>query len=124
DGLGRLLSTQEGSVPAVRPNHRPIPAFVLLPPYHAVLLHVEVPTQPPAGWNRSTTGACEPAIFAAAVSEALMNSNANPYLALGVRPFINCCSVRTMHGGSLMLPQVRTAVAEASRYFVNLDELM
>ena len=33
--------------------------------------------------------------------------NANPYLALGVRPFINCCSVRTMHGGSLMLPQVR-----------------
>ena len=33
-------------------------------------------------------------------------SNANPYLALGVRPFINCCSVRTMHGGSLMLPRV------------------
>jgi D-glucosaminate-6-phosphate ammonia-lyase len=53
-----------------------------------------------------------------------MNSNANPYLALGVRPFINCCSVRTMHGGSLMLPQVRAAVAEASRHFVNLDELM
>jgi D-glucosaminate-6-phosphate ammonia-lyase len=50
--------------------------------------------------------------------------NANPYLALGVRPFINCCSVRTMHGGSLMLPQVRAAVAEASRWFVNLDELM
>src|SRR6202007_2289493 len=48
----------------------------------------------------------------------------NPYLALGVRPFINCCSVRTMHGGSLMLPQVREAVAEASRYFANLDELM
>src|SRR5947208_1281634 len=48
----------------------------------------------------------------------------NPYLALGVRPFINCCSVRTMHGGSLMLPQVRDAMAEASRHFVNLDELM
>ena len=43
---------------------------------------------------------------------------------LGVRPFINCCSVRTMHGGSLMLPQVRDAMAEASRHFVNLDELM
>src|ERR1700736_6379841 len=53
-----------------------------------------------------------------------MKSNANPYLAFGVRPFINCCSVRTMHGGSLMLPQVRAAVAEASRWFVNLDELM
>src|SRR5258705_267847 len=48
----------------------------------------------------------------------------NPYLALGVRPFINCCSVRTMHGGSLMLPQVRAAVDAASRHFVNLDELM
>src|SRR5215813_10159048 len=53
-----------------------------------------------------------------------MSTNANPYVALGVRPFINCCSVRTMHGGSLMLPQVRDAVAEASRWFVNLDELM
>src|SRR3954447_22034147 len=53
-----------------------------------------------------------------------MKTNANPYQMLGVRPFINCCSVRTMHGGSLMLPQVRDAMAEASRYFVNLDELM
>src|SRR6202162_2220223 len=50
--------------------------------------------------------------------------NANPYLALGVRPFINCCSVRTMHGGSLMLPEVRAAMDSASRQFVNLDELM
>jgi len=48
----------------------------------------------------------------------------NPYLALGVRPFINCCSVRTMHGGSLMLPKVRAAVDAASRQFVDLDELM
>ena len=53
-----------------------------------------------------------------------METNSNPYLALGVRPFINCCSVRTLHGGSLMLPQVRSAMAEASRHFVNLDELM
>src|SRR6201996_58827 len=54
----------------------------------------------------------------------MSDSNANPYLALGVRPFINCCSVRTMHGGSLMLPRVRAAVDAASRQFVNLDELM
>src|SRR6201984_3922255 len=53
-----------------------------------------------------------------------MSTNTNPYLAIGVRPFINGCSVRTMHGGSLMLPQVREAMAEASRHFVNLDELM
>src|SRR5271165_6278139 len=51
-------------------------------------------------------------------------TNTNPYLAIGVRPFINCSSVRTLQGGSLMLPQVRAAVAAASRYFVNLDELM
>ncbi|WP_428483786.1 aminotransferase class V-fold PLP-dependent enzyme [Rhodopila sp.] len=50
--------------------------------------------------------------------------NANPYLALGVRPFINCASVRTAHSGSLMLPEVRAAVAQASRQFVGLDELM
>src|SRR5260370_15518304 len=54
----------------------------------------------------------------------MSTNNANPYLALGVRPFINCCSVRTMHGGSLMLPEVRTAIDAASRQFVNLDELM
>src|SRR2546428_13527265 len=54
----------------------------------------------------------------------MTTGNANPYLALGVRPFINCCSVRTMHGGSLMLPEVRAAMDAASRQFVNLDELM
>ena len=53
-----------------------------------------------------------------------MSRNANPYLAIGVRPFINCCSVRTVQGGSLMLPVVREAMAEASKHFVNLDELM
>ena len=42
-------------------------------------------------------------------------TNADPYAAIGVRPFINLCSVRTVHGGSLMLPQVRAAMAEASR---------
>ena len=37
---------------------------------------------------------------------------------------INCASVRTAHSGSLMLPEVRAAVAQASRQFVSLDELM
>ncbi len=50
--------------------------------------------------------------------------NANPYAALGVRPFINCASVRTAHSGSLMLPEVRAAIDQASRQFVSLDELM
>ena len=58
------------------------------------------------------------------MNSSTMTRNSNPYLALGVRPFVNCCSVRTLHGGSLMLPQVREAVAAASLQFVNLDELM
>ena len=53
-----------------------------------------------------------------------MARNSDPYLALGVRPIINCCAVRTLYGGSLMLPQVKEAMAEASRQFVHLDELM
>jgi len=53
-----------------------------------------------------------------------MARNSNPYLALGVRPIINCCAVRTLYGGSLMLPQVKDAMADASRQFVHLDELM
>ncbi len=56
--------------------------------------------------------------------DALPARNADPYRALGVRPYINCCAVRTVHGGSLMRPEVRRAVAEASEQFVNLDELM
>jgi L-seryl-tRNA(Ser) seleniumtransferase len=50
--------------------------------------------------------------------------NEDPYLRLGVKPFINCCSVRTIHGGSLMLPEVKAAMAEASKRYVNIYELM
>jgi uncharacterized pyridoxal phosphate-dependent enzyme len=55
---------------------------------------------------------------------SVKSRNFDPYRALGVRPFINCASVRTAHSGSLMLPQVRAAMAAASQHFVNLDELM
>ncbi len=57
-------------------------------------------------------------------AEPMPALNSDPYRALGVRPFISCCSVRTLHGGSVMLPQVRRAVDAASRQLVNLDELM
>ncbi len=46
------------------------------------------------------------------------------YTRLGVRPFINCCGTRTVHGGSLMLPQVTKAMAEAAGRFVSLNELI
>jgi L-seryl-tRNA(Ser) seleniumtransferase len=48
----------------------------------------------------------------------------NPYLSLGVRPFINCCGTRTVHGGSLILPEVRAAINAAASQFVNMNELM
>jgi len=46
------------------------------------------------------------------------------YERLGVRPFINCCGTRTVHGGSLMLPAVRKAMVDAAGRFVNLNELI
>lgn len=48
----------------------------------------------------------------------------DPYTRLGVRPFINCCGSRTVHGGSLMLPAVVDAITHAAGSFVNLTELM
>ena len=48
----------------------------------------------------------------------------DPYSLIGVRSFINCCGTRTIHGGTLMLPQVREAMMAASHFFVNMDELM
>lgn len=46
------------------------------------------------------------------------------YRRIGVRPFINCCGTRTIHSGTLMWPCVREAMVEASKNFVNMDELM
>ena len=43
---------------------------------------------------------------------------------IGIRPFINCCGTRTVHGGTLMLPRVKEAMEEVARNFVNMDELM
>lgn len=51
-------------------------------------------------------------------------ANDNPYLRLNVRPFINCASVRTIHGGSLMRPEVKAAMQRAGAQFVNIYELM
>jgi len=50
--------------------------------------------------------------------------NDDCFSSLGVRPFINCCSTRSVHGGSLMLPEVKARMEQASRRFVNMDELV
>src|ERR1051326_4803643 len=49
---------------------------------------------------------------------------AEVYTRLGVRPFINCTATLTINGGSLMLPEVISAMEQASHFHVNLDELM
>ena len=53
-----------------------------------------------------------------------MSSEYPTYADIGVRPLINCWGSLTIYGGSLMLPEVRQAMAEASRAYVHLDELM
>lgn len=53
-----------------------------------------------------------------------MTITENPYATIGVRSFINCCGTRTIHSGTLMLPEVTQAMLAASKYFVNMDELM
>jgi L-seryl-tRNA(Ser) seleniumtransferase len=53
-----------------------------------------------------------------------MADTGNPYAAIGVRSFINCCGTRTIHSGTLMRPEVTRAMMAAARYFVNMDELM
>src|SRR5579872_4143122 len=46
------------------------------------------------------------------------------YTRIGVRPFINCTATLTINGGSRTLPEVISAIEQASHYHVNLDELM
>lgn len=42
---------------------------------------------------------------------------------IGVEPIINCTGVRAINGNSRLTESVRTAMDEASRVFVNMDEL-
>ena len=48
----------------------------------------------------------------------------NIYERIGLKPFINCTSDRTINGGAEALPEVVEAIREASYYHVNLEELM
>ena len=54
-----------------------------------------------------------------------MSSPDHPtYSSVGVRPLINCKGTLTMYSGSVMLPEVRQAMAEASRQYVHIEELI
>ncbi|MEE2658991.1 MAG: aminotransferase class V-fold PLP-dependent enzyme [Candidatus Latescibacterota bacterium] len=45
------------------------------------------------------------------------------YDSIGLRPLINCRGTYTIISGSLLLPEARAAMVEASKQYVHLDEL-
>ena len=45
------------------------------------------------------------------------------YQSIGVQPFVNARGTYTILTGSTLLPEVRSAMAAASRHYVHLDEL-
>lgn len=46
------------------------------------------------------------------------------YESIGVRPLLNCKGTYTMISGSVILPEVRQAMYEASQRYVHIEELM
>ncbi|MDQ6759423.1 MAG: aminotransferase class V-fold PLP-dependent enzyme [Acidobacteriota bacterium] len=48
----------------------------------------------------------------------------NLYESIGVTPIVNCRGTFTIITGSQSLPEVKKAMEEASRHYVNMDELM
>src|SRR5277367_759970 len=65
-----------------------------------------------------------PPAATASASASAEETGPNIYEAIGVRPLINCKGTYTIISGSLSLPEVKKAMDEASRHYVNLDELM
>ncbi len=81
-----------------------------------------------SGWDRrrflsTLVGASGIAMTAAQNTSFSLSNAANVYEHLGVRPLINAAGILTILGGSLMLKEVKQAMEEASRRFVNLREL-
>lgn len=73
--------------------------------------------------------AASPVLCAVAYQQAsqqlmgAVSSGSNVYGKIGVRPFINARGTWTYLSGSLILPEVRTAMEAASRQFVDMFEL-
>jgi D-glucosaminate-6-phosphate ammonia-lyase len=57
-------------------------------------------------------------------SAAALDIGANLYQSIGVRPILNARGTFTIITGSLTLPEVKRAMDEASRHYVQMDELM
>ena len=65
-----------------------------------------------------------PGVSHAAKTVAPVPAGPNLYEELGVRPLINAKGTYTIISGSLSLPEVKQAMEEAGRHYVNMDELM
>ncbi|HYP06322.1 MAG TPA: hypothetical protein VER03_08790 [Bryobacteraceae bacterium] len=61
---------------------------------------------------------------AAAATPSGLRLGKDLYQSIGVNPLINGRGTFTIVSGSLMLPEVRAAMAEAAQHHVHLDELM
>jgi uncharacterized pyridoxal phosphate-dependent enzyme len=64
-----------------------------------------------------------PAAASAAAAQPL-ETGPTLYESIGVRPIINCRGTFTIISGSQTLPEVKKAMDEASRHYVQMDELM
>ena len=51
-------------------------------------------------------------------------TSAPTFQDIGVRPLINCQGTYTIVSGSLALPEVVQAIADATKQYIHLDELM
>jgi L-seryl-tRNA(Ser) seleniumtransferase len=65
-----------------------------------------------------------PAAGAAAASSNGLQIGPDLYESIGVIPIVNCRGTFTIITGSLTLPEVKKAMDEASRHYVQMDELM
>jgi L-seryl-tRNA(Ser) seleniumtransferase len=76
---------------------------------------------------RGGAAALLPTLFqtrSSAAPAAALRLGKNIYESIGVRPLINARGTFTIISGSLMLPEVRAAMAEAAQHHVHIDELM
>jgi L-seryl-tRNA(Ser) seleniumtransferase len=64
------------------------------------------------------------ALLQAAPGSSTMQLGPNIYESIGVTPIVNCRGTFTIITGSQTLPEVKKAMDEASRHYINLDELM
>ena len=65
-----------------------------------------------------------PGLASSAGAAPKLSFGADMYDSIGIRPVINAKGVFTMLSGSLMLPECRRAMQQASLNFVHIDELM